>query len=800
LNYVLLEPDQWNHVVWEIPHLARDKVTGVSLVYRLQGNEPGATNRVCFDFDRLELQRVKADYFEGWGVAPNRIAFSHTGYILGGPMSALASGWRAAHFELVRNDTGKTVLRKPILTVKGVGSGMRATPLGPVYSSSYQVLDFSEVTQAGEHVIRVGDLVTRPFWIHEDVWRDTIWKTVNFFYAERCGMEIPSIHEVCHRDWQAAHGAQQIPINGGWHDAGDLSQGLVNTAEATYAMLSLAQKAGAISDSQTPGQSPADAALSQRLLEEAKWGLAWMLKTRFGDGFRVSWATMDFWTDGVLGNADDVLGETRNAPFDNFLGAAAEALAYRVFKERDPALATQCLQAAQEDWRFAVEKSTAPNLELAAAGALASLELYQATSQQKYADRAFELAEVILQCQQREFTDWSLPLAGFFYTSPKRERRLHYSHRGHEQGPAVALAGLCAAFPDHNAWMEWYSAVLLHSEYLKTAAQFTAPYGMLPSSVYSLAESSNDWFQQQVTRGVLLGDQCYLRLFPVWTSFRGNHGTVLSQTKALSVAAHLRRNLALADLCQLQLQWIVGRNPFAQSTMYGEGYDYAPQYTAMSGDMVGSLPVGIQTRANEDQPYWPAANCYNYKEVWVHPSSRWLWLMCDLTGPAQVKGLVLPKVRKPVEFMDARSGKIAAIKPDYRTGRFAAKMPSGHYTVRHGPRQKTISLLPGATCELDLRQAFDFDAIQQTTREGQVTIQVRVTGSGLHRFTIRSHNLTLDKSEQTVELRPGPPQTLQWIAPMKSLNEHWIAVVVPDGDLSQRKELLGTQLRQSVSK
>lgn len=28
-------------------------------------------------------------------------------------------------------------------------------------------------------------------------------------------------------------------------------------------------------------------------------------------------------------------------------------------------------------------------------------------------------------------------------------------------------------------------------------------------------------------------------------------------------------------------------------------------------------------------PYWPAQNCYNYKEVWVHPSSRWLWLMDD---------------------------------------------------------------------------------------------------------------------------------------------------------------------------
>ncbi len=64
--------------------------------------------------------------------------------------------------------------------------------------------------------------------------------------------------------------------------------------------------------------------------------------------------------------------------------------------------------------------------------------------------------------------------------------------------------------------------------------------------------------------------------------------------------------------------------------MYGEGHDFAPQYSAMSGDMVGSLPVGIQTRLDADAPYWPADNCYNYKEVWVHPSSRWLFIFADL--------------------------------------------------------------------------------------------------------------------------------------------------------------------------
>lgn len=40
LNFVLLEPDRWNHVVCEIAHLGRDKVTGVEFQYRLQGNEP----------------------------------------------------------------------------------------------------------------------------------------------------------------------------------------------------------------------------------------------------------------------------------------------------------------------------------------------------------------------------------------------------------------------------------------------------------------------------------------------------------------------------------------------------------------------------------------------------------------------------------------------------------------------------------------------------------------------------------------------------------------------------------------
>ena len=75
------------------------------------------------------------------------------------------------------------------------------------------------------YVLDAGGTVTHPFRIDPNVWRQTIWKALNFFYAERCGMAIPGIHGVCHRDWQVVHGDKRIVINGGWHDAGDLTQG-----------------------------------------------------------------------------------------------------------------------------------------------------------------------------------------------------------------------------------------------------------------------------------------------------------------------------------------------------------------------------------------------------------------------------------------------------------------------------------------------------------------------------------------------------------------------------------------------
>jgi hypothetical protein len=691
---------------------------------------------VRFDLDQVELQRVVPDEFEGWRVPPGQLAYCHSGYEPGAPKIALAQNVKAAEFVLVRQEGNLAVLRNSIQS--------RKTELG-----EFQVLDFSEFNEPGVYRLEAGGVSTPWFRMGADVWRDSIWKTINLFYCERCGQATPGIHDRCHEDWTATHGGKSIVINGGWHDAGDLSQGLVNTAEATYAMLDLAETLArrAASDDEQD-------VLAQRLAHEALWGLAWMLKTRFGDGTRVTWATMDYWTDGVMGTPDDTLGDCSNSPFDNFLAAATEAKAAHWLSAQSKRLleagrrdrsanstlpwaagsantdAQEALKAAREDWQFGVARAKAPNLEVAAAGALASIELFKATGEQAFADKAFELAQIILQSQQREYPDWEIPLTGFFYTGPKRERILHYAHRGHEQAPVVALAELCRLFPEHRDWMRWYSGVVLHSEYLKRIAESTEPWGMVPASVYSVEESRDVRFKEQVRNGIKLSETHYLRRFPVWFDFRGNTGTGLSQAKALSAAARLRGDAASANLARRQLEWTVGRNPFGQSLMFGEGRDYAPQYTAMSGDMVGSLPVGIQTRENRDVPYWPAANCYNYKEVWVHPSSRWLGIMTDLHQLTQ-------------ERPDAADRAVA------------------------------------------------FLSTKVEAQEDMITITAVVRGTGTHRATLRGSNLVPETPEQAADFGSAPERTLTWRARRESAKEPWVAVFLLDGKPAEKRELLG---------
>jgi len=789
---------QWNHIVWEIPSLDRDKVTGLSFGYALPRMIPNPGDQTVFYLDQLELQSVDADYVEGWPVAPGKIAFSHAGYAPGTTKTALATGLAAHEFSLIDEATKKTVFTGPVET--------RKTGLG-----TFQVLDFSPVQRPGTYTLRAGDETTRPFPIGTGTWRDSIWKDINFMYSERCGTVIPGIHGICHNDDYTVHGDKRIVVNGGYHDAGDTSE-TGNTPGMSYALFTLAERLREEND---------DPALLNRVIEEAEWGLNWVLKTSFHDGYRSTGQNISYWTDGIMGDADDRFGQAVNDPQWNFRVTALEALASRVLKDTDPDLARRSLATAKEDWQYAADglKKAKPvpevygesdNLERISFGVTASVEMYKATGDPIYAREAVDLGNQILASQERELQPWSVPMTGYFYTGPDRKYLFHRFHMGEEEQPIVALARLCEALPDDPNWIKWYSAIVLHTKYYQeVGARLDAPYNVLPAGVYrisgasilpetpawrALATASRSMFVDEVKQGLPLGGDAYLRRYPVWFQFRGNSSVLLSEAKGLSTAAQLRNNIDDENLAQQQAQWLIGRNPFSDSIMVGEGYDWVPLYSVRSGQMVGALPVGIETKGIADAPYWPTETCWTYKEVWTQPAGEWIWLMRDLSGPAVLHGVVDPGSTGAVTLVNEDTH--ATMTAPIANGTFRANLPQGRYGISYNGAHISLTALAGGNYTVDLRRnhAITFAATSAPGSEpGSIVLTATVDGAGRHTFSLRADNLTIsDPPTASVDLGSHSTRRLTWHARITDRSTPWVAVVLHDGSLEGHADLTGT--------
>ncbi|MCY1719660.1 glycoside hydrolase family 9 protein [Prolixibacteraceae bacterium Z1-6] len=601
IHTAMLENNKWNDVVFEIPHLKRDEVKSISFVYRQQGNEIDATDTVVFYIDRLALQKAETEHFESWNTN-NDISFSHTGYNSSDSKTAITSLTGIKTFKLLSHPDNKIILTKEVEHVEGI-------------VGEFSVLDFSEVTKEGMYKLVYDSKTTKPFKIQNDVWRNTLLKTINFFFCERCGDEVEGVHQVCHSDWYTVSDQDTVFLNGGWHDAGDLSQSYTDTAEATGTMFRLARKF-----------EEEDPKLSKRFIEEAMWGLKWLHKNRFEDGQKVTWTVIDHWSDGIVGNDDDKLAYPKFNAKDNRCSVIAEVEAFKILQKRDPALAEKCLKYAIEDWFLTEQRINPTDIATLARGVWAGCALFEVSKEEDVKQTIIKYADKLMQCQQKTPMDWKIPLSGFFYNNAESDVIFVQRHVVSLISPILGLTELCKLFPENEKYEEWHTSIKLYAEYLKSMSAQTAPYYMIPTCVYKLGSSDDE----QIKKGIPMDENYYLRMFPVWESSRGNSPVILSYAIGLAQANKILNDSEIDRICQAQMEWIVGKNPFNQSQMYGEGYNYSPLFSAPCDDIVGGLPVGIQTRAENDVPYWQPAVLYNYKEVWVHVSSRWLYLLESL--------------------------------------------------------------------------------------------------------------------------------------------------------------------------
>lgn len=629
-----LVPNEWNECFWEFAAMGRDAVTKLEFSVPVFGGDACWGQAMAFDFSDIVLEQVEVPETEhGWQCGQGHIVYSTVGYFARGTKTAVADV-EAARFELVDAKTGEAVYTGAVRTEKNA-------------RGEFRVLDFTPYGKPGCYYLRAGAACTQPFYIGEGLAEESVWRAVNFLFGERCGAPVCGRHGACHFDVIAEHGGVKMVYAGGWHDAGDVSQQTLQSAEVVHALL------------ESAARYPAASALHKRLLEEAEWGLDFVLRTRFGDGWRATSAGLTRFSNGLIGDMDDVAARVYDHAYENFVFAGVEAYAAVRFAPQDAGLAWGSLQAAKEDFAFAQKKFAETGVahtqmyehtyncglsQYYAAIVWAASCLYEASGEEQYAAAARQWAEKLLACQETGAA--GLPFAGFFYRDETHKTIVHFNHQSREQQFAQALTALVETQPEAPQAAQWRAAMRRYGDYLLAIAPNTAPYGMLPAGVHRLDESEDaalfpylhllsDYerekpnYAAQLAAGTPVGEGHVVRNFPIWFSFRGNTAVLLAMGKSASLLGRALGDEALLQLGREQLYWMWGKNPFGQSLIYGSGTRYCSQYTALCGELAGEMPVGVETLGNEDIPYWPQTNNATYKEVWTSSVSRWLWLAAD---------------------------------------------------------------------------------------------------------------------------------------------------------------------------
>ncbi|HWQ93329.1 MAG TPA: glycoside hydrolase family 9 protein [Clostridia bacterium] len=339
-----------------------------------------------------------------------------------------------AEFSVLSGTDGAVLLRGRVQPVTSPGWGQ---------FEYFAELDFSKLQKPGPCLITCGEATSLPFEIGSGPVRE-LPALLGFMRQQRCGYN-PWLDAVCHPyDSRTAYGpltnGTYLDARGGWHDAADQLKYLLTSGNATAQML-LAYQLGGERGSTPAHQLDAFNALGQPgangipdLLDEARWGLEWMLKLHpapdqfyhqvaddrdhigrrlpqnevadYGWG-KGSYRVVYFADGKPQGLAQYQSDSTGMA---NLAGryAAAMGLAYQIWKDdpRHRAFAERCLQAGKEVYElgrasegaqqgnsvkapYRYEETTwADDMEWGAA------ELFRATGRREYLTQAARYARL----------------------------------------------------------------------------------------------------------------------------------------------------------------------------------------------------------------------------------------------------------------------------------------------------------------------------------------------------------------------------------------------------------------------
>lgn len=584
---------------------------------------------LCFLFlmtgTDLKAQRLSRDL--NLDLLVNQIGFvPNTG------KTFVTKGLRSGQFEVINVENEKVVFT----------GNMKPNP-GDF--GDYSFGDFSTLIQEGHYYIKSDTLRSYPFTISGDVYRSPMDLIVGYFSLQRCGASPAGFVTPCHLDdgIRMDNGKHQ-DVSGGWHDASDLRKWVSATI---YGMVGLG-KTYELKDKKDISRP--------KLLDELKWGNLYFLKMQEPQGYIMNFVGGDAkkhsdsnrWTNNEIGpeggevafvkpntgrskqdmlifgsNDDRVIRTDPSGMVAQYNFITSEALMARVTKGKDNDYSKKCLSAALKCYEWCLKSTRKGDAGSIGAAVEAGIELYKTTKQDLYKDFAIAKAAELkdLQAEKKQGST-----GGFYFTSATNKEPFKQISNGCQE--FISICDLIQTFPAHKDVPVWKGMISSYAnDYLLFISQKNG-FGIVPYSLFS---------KQDPGGNRKTGDYWY-RYFmnPELSWWVGINANLASAGIGLMKAGNILNDPKLKTAAQRQLDWIVGVNPFASSTIISVGYNQ-PKIMAGSEFRPATplIPGGVMNGLGGDtvdQPRFITENNYQQSEYWTPMVAYTIWLMAEITA------------------------------------------------------------------------------------------------------------------------------------------------------------------------
>lgn len=195
-------------------------------------------------------------------------------------------------WKLVDEQSGKIVFNADI--------GKPSGAYGP-FSETVR-LNFSSFSKPGKYYVLLGGTKSPVFEIGDDVYKGAADFCLRYMRQQRSKFN-PVLKDSCHtRDGYTLYGPMPdstfIDVSGGWHDATDYLQYSSTSANATYQLLAAWRDFPEVFKDQYKANGLEGSNQTPDVLDEARWGLDWLLKMH----------PRDDWMFNQLGDDRDHMG------------------------------------------------------------------------------------------------------------------------------------------------------------------------------------------------------------------------------------------------------------------------------------------------------------------------------------------------------------------------------------------------------------------------------------------------------------------------------------------------------------